>query len=293
MPEDKILESEADLFQHTIGCALLLVVLAGLYHNVFLSAGDAVTGHLPSTHPLTALGFSTLAFAIFFIRQWERSGLVRNAISIFFVAASSVRVLEALYPENVSVFSGGPATEVLEAAGLYGRYSVETALFLMFCFGFELSRRNHPLVRLFMVAGGVGILSIGLVEVVFDLLLWGNELAFLTQLAMLLVSVDLIYRMRREVPFDSLFLSTRSSLIFQGLAVAVYVLPIVSGVVLLQNLQPERLDPLPVEVAIAGASWCLLCLTLIACAFYSRTLEHSEAEGPERYRKTSYRRRNK
>ncbi|TYC56458.1 hypothetical protein FMN50_11150 [Rhodobacterales bacterium] len=202
-------------------------------------------------------------------------------VSIAVIAVSVVRILEALFSERLQIFAGGSLTEGLESIGMYGRFSVETALFFIFCFGFELSRRTMRGVTVLMMAGTVGILSFGLVEVVFGYFLWGNELSFITQIAMLLVAADLVYRMRREVPFRGLFRARRISLFFQVAAVAVYVLPMIVGVWYVRNWELSPDNKAPFEFVFAGASWALLCLTLMASAFFSRTMSTIDREGFE------------
>jgi|GEM_PF-3431291 len=277
MTDGDLTDFESSLFHQLIGCSVLLVVIFGLAHNVFLSAGDPLTGKLPSTHPLTAAGFLILAGAIFFRAQWDRSFWLRGSLSGVVIALSGLRILEALLPGQLFVFAGGPMTAALETAGLYGRFSVESALFLICAFGYELNRDQHLVIRLLTVSGALAVLSLGLVETVFSFFLWGNELSLITQIAMLLVSMDLLFRMRSQVPFRGVLQASRSSFFFQFTALALYLLPMIIGAVLLHKYDVAPGQRAPLELVFAGTSWLLLCLSFVLGTYLDKRKEDGSA----------------
>ncbi len=262
--------SEDSLFHQFIGCSVFLVIFLGLLHNVMLSAGDSISGKLPSTHPLTAAGFFILAGTFFFHHAWEHRPLLRGLVSTFFMLISFFRILDALLPEHFSVFSGGGMTAFLESHGLYGRFSVETALFLMFAFGFELSQFNQPVVRLVTVSGCLAVLSLALVEAIFMFFLWGNELSLITMIAMLLVAVDQLYRMRLEVPFHSVLQVNWPAFYRQIAVLALYLFPMALGTFFLQSLHVTPALLAHYQYVLAGSSWLLLCLALLFGTFLDK-----------------------
>ncbi|POF31693.1 hypothetical protein [Roseibium marinum] len=263
MTDFELSDFESPLFHQLIGCSLLLVVLFGLAHNVFLSVGDPFSGNLPSTHPVTAAGFLVLACAILFRPEWDSSVWIRGGLSWIFIALCVLRILEALYPSHLSAFTGGHIVVALETVGLYGRFSVETALFLLCCFAYELAPERQMAVKLLAVSCSLAVLSLGLIETAYSFFLWGNGLSLITQVAMILVCLDLIYRLRDQLPFHSVFRTARSSFYFQFTVLALYLLPIIMGAVLLHKFEISPAFRTPFEFAFAGTSWLLLCLALV------------------------------
>lgn len=171
---------------------MLLVAIFGVIHNFFLSAGTLLAGPLPSTHPLTAAGFAILAAGIFFRPYWTRSNWVKPALCLTMILLSGLRIAEALFPDRIVFLMGSPVTEALESAHLYGRFSVETAIVLASCFCFELTQAHQTMIRLLLVSVCLAVLSLGVTETVYSIFLWGNELSQITQVAMWLMSVDLL-----------------------------------------------------------------------------------------------------
>lgn len=248
-----------DLF---LGCSVLLVALLGLFHNSFLSGGSLLTGPIPSTHPLTTAGFVILAGAIFFRQQWNQSVWLKNLLCLTMILLSAIRIAEALFPENISAISRGPLTDLLESAGLFGRFSVETAIFLGSYFCFELTRERHALIRIVLFSICLGVLSLGFTETMYSIFLWGNELSVITQIAMWLVTIDLLVRMREKQPFRSFFQNSKSSFYLQIAALALYLLPVVVGAIILQILQVSPEERIPFELVFAGASCGMLAVVL-------------------------------
>lgn len=255
------------IYNQFLGCSVLLVALLGLFHNSVLSAGSLLTGPIPSTHPLTAIGFAILAGAIFFRPQWNRSHWLRNLLCLAVILLSALRIAEALYPGAIAIYTRGPVTEALESVGLYGRFSVETAVFLGCYFCFELTRERHVLIRLTLVSICLGVLSLGFTEVMYSIFLWGNELSLITQIAMWLVTIDLIIRMRERQPFRSFFQNGKSSFYLQITALALYLMPMIVGAILLQVFKVAPEEKVPFELVFAGASCAMLAVVLALGAY--------------------------
>lgn len=267
MNDFELSDFESSLFHQLIGCLLLLVVIFGLAHNAFLSVGDPLSGTLPSTHPLTAAGFFAIACAILFRPKWENSVWLNVGLPCIFIAFSGLRILEALFPHELSTFTDGQITDALETVGVYGRFSVETALFLICSFTYVLASERQLAIKLLAVSCALAVLSLGLVETAYSFLLWGNELSFITQIAMILVCLDMTYRMQVQVPFHSVFRTARSSFYFQFTVLALYLCPMIIGAVLLHKFEVSPAFRTPFEFAFAGTSWLLLCLALALGAF--------------------------
>ncbi|WP_299816622.1 hypothetical protein [uncultured Roseibium sp.] len=262
MTDFELSDFESSLFHQLIGCSLLLVVIFGLAHNVFLSVGDPFSGTLPSTHPLTAAGFLVLACAILFRPKWENPVWLCAGLAWIFIALSGLRVLEALFPNHISPFTDGYITAALESVGLYGRFSVETALFLICSFAYVLAPERQLPVRLLAVSCALAVLSLGLVEMACSFLLWGNELSLITQVAMILVCLDMIYRLQDQAPFHVVFRTARSSFYFQFSVLALYLCPMIIGAVLMHKFEVSPAFRTSFEFAFAGTSWLLLFLAL-------------------------------
>ncbi|PVB61087.1 hypothetical protein [Labrenzia sp. 011] len=273
MTDLELSDIESPLFHQLIGCLLLLVVILGLAHNVFLSVGDPVSGSLPSTHPVTAGGFLVLAAALLFHPQWDSSVRLSVTLAWIFIVLSCLRILEALYPEHLAVFTDGHITAALESVGLYGRFSVETALFLMGSLAYLLAPERQVVVRLLAVSCCLAVLSLGLVEAAYSLFLWGDELSLITQVAMVLICADLVYRMRDEVPFHSVFRKARTSFYVRFTVLALYLLPMIIGAVLLHEFKVSPAFRTPFEFAFAGTSWLMLGLGLSIGTFLDNRMQ--------------------
>ncbi|MGX1496428.1 hypothetical protein [Roseibium aggregatum] len=264
------LDLDKTVYHQVIGCSLVLVMLFGLGHNIYLSAGDPFSGRTPSTHPATALGFLILAGAIFFRPQWDNSIWLKNTLCWLMVLLSGLRIAEALFPDQITVYTDSWLPQSLEAVGMYGRFSIETALFLVCCFGFELSQERHTFVRLLLVSVCLAVLSLGFAETVYSLFLWGNELSMITQIGMGLVSLDLLVRMRNQPPFKSVLQPGRSNFYLQFTALALYLLPMIIGTVALHKLQVSPSEKAPFELFFAGTSCVLLAIVLLLGTYLDR-----------------------
>lgn len=255
------------LYNQILGCSVLLVALLGLVHNSFLSGGSVLAGPIPSTHPLTAFGFIVAAGAIFFQAEWTRSVWLRPLLCVAMILLSALRITEALFPDVIAVYSSGPVPDLLASAALFGRFSVETAVFLGCYFCFELTRDRHFLTRLVLVSICLAILSLGVTETLYSLFIWGNELSLITQFNMWLVLIDLLVRMRERQPFRSFFQNRRSSFHLQVVALAVYLMPMIVGAVVLQALHVTPAERVPFELVFAGASCVMLAVVLALGAY--------------------------
>jgi hypothetical protein len=262
------------IYHQLLGCAVLLVVLFGLAHNFFLSRGDALSGPLPSTHPLTAFGFSILAAAIFFRPHWNKSRWVKPLLSWFIIDLAVLRIIEALFPNQLSLYSEGVIADALESAGLHGRFSVETAIFLLCCFVFELSQERHHAFRVLLVSVCLVVLSLGLTETFYSLLLWGDELSLITLVAMSLVSLDLLFRMRHQQPLQSFLQAGRTSFYLQFTGIALYFLPMIVGTVVLRKMQVSPMDRAPFEALFALISCILLGAVFLLATYLDRHKPH-------------------
>jgi len=258
------------IYSQILGSSILLTVLLGLIHNAYLSSGSLVTGPIPSTHPLTAAGFAILAGAIFFRPAWDRSLWLRHVLCLAMIVLSGLRLAEALFPDTITFYSRGPVPELLATIGLHGRFSVETAIFLTCCFCFELTRERHIALRLLLISICLAVLSLGFTETVYSLFLWGNELSLITQLAMWLVSVDLLVRMRERQPFQSFFQYGKSSFYLQIAALSLYLMPMIAGAIYLQVQHVTAEQRLPFELVFAGASCVMLAIVLALGSYLDR-----------------------
>ncbi|MEE4011475.1 hypothetical protein V1T76_05430 [Roseibium sp. FZY0029] len=270
MTRDNHLDLDKTVYHQVIGCSLVLVMLFGLGHNFYLSSGDPFSGPTPSTHPITALGFLILAGAIFFRPQWDSSVWLKGILCWSMVLLSGLRVAEALFPDQITVYMDSWLSQSLEAIDMYGRFSVETSLFLVCCFGFELSQERHTIVRLLLVSVCLAVLSLGFAETVYAFFLWGNELSIITQIGMCLVSLDLLVRMRNQAPFKSVLQPGRSSFYLQFTALALYLLPMIIGTVALHKLQITPTEKAPFELFFAGTSCVLLAIVLLLGTYLDR-----------------------
>ncbi|TYC65326.1 hypothetical protein FMN63_23195 [Stappia sp. BW2] len=270
MTRNNYLDLDKTVYQQVIGCSLVLVMLFGLGHNIYLSAGDPFSGPTPSTHPITALGFLILAGAIFFRPQWDNSHWLKNILCWLMIVLTGLRIVEALFPDQISVYAHGWLTDTLEAIGMYGRLSVETALFLVCCFGFELSQERHTVVRLLLVSVCLAVLSLGFAETVYAFFLWGEELSMITQIGMCLVSLDLMVRMRNQPPFKSVMQPGRSNFHLQFTALALYLLPMIVGTVVLHKFHISPSEKAPFELFFAGTSCALLAIVLLLGTYLDR-----------------------
>lgn len=258
------------VYHQVIGCSLLFVILFGLGHNVYLSSGDPFSGPKPSTHPVTALGFLILAGAIFFRLQWARSVWLRGTLCCLMILLSGLRIAEALFPDQITLFADSWLSHSLESVNMYGRFSIETALFLFCCFSFELSQERHTVVRLLLVSVCLAVLSFGFAETVYAFFLWGNELSMITQFGMWLVSVDLLVQMRNQAPFQSVMQPGRSNFHRQFTALALYLLPMIIGTVVLHKMQISASEQAPFELFFAGTSCLLLGVVLMLGTYLDR-----------------------
>lgn len=258
------------VYHQVIGCSILLVILFGLGHNIFLSSGDPFSGPKPSTHPFTAMGFLILAGSIFFRPQWSHSVWLKGILCWLMILLAGLRIAEALFPDHIMFYEDSWLSQSLEAVGMYGRFSIETAIFLICCFGFELSQERHTIVRLLLVSVCLAILSFGFAETVYSFFLWGNELSMITQFGMWLVSLDLLVQMRNQPPFRIVLQPGRSSFYLQFTALALYLLPMIIGIVVLNKLQVSPSEQAPFELIFAGASCVLLGAVLLLGTYLDR-----------------------
>ncbi|WP_269581452.1 hypothetical protein [Roseibium sp. Sym1] len=258
------------LYNQALGCSVLLVALFGLAHNFFLSAGGMLGAPLPSTHPLTAAGLVILAIAMFFRAQWHQAAWLRVPLCLAMILISGLRVAEALFPSHISFFAAGSMTTFLESAGLHGRFSVETAVFLAACFCFELTHERQGTLRLLLVSICLAVLSLGFTETVYAFFLWGNELSVITQFAMWLVSVDLLVRIRNQQPLRSFFSPGKPNFYLQFTALALYLLPMILGAVLLNKLHITAEKSAPFELVFAATSCVLLAIVVTLGTYLDR-----------------------
>ncbi|MHA7772176.1 hypothetical protein [Roseibium sp. M-1] len=265
------------IYRQLLGCSILLVVLFGIAHNIFLSAGDPITGPRPSTHPLTAFGFAVFACAIFFRTGWEQARRTRFTLCWLVIGFSALRIAEALFPNQVNFISAGPMAQALESAGLFGRFSLQTAVFLVCCFCFELSQKRHHAIRVLLVSLCLVMLSLGITETLYSLFLWGNELSLITLMAMFLVSIDLLFRIRHQQPLQSFLQSGKTSFYLQFTGLALYLLPMIVGTVLLRKMQVSPMERAPFEAFFALTSCVLLGAVVLLSSYLDRHQPHQPA----------------
>lgn len=245
--------------QQVFGLAILVVVIAGTFHDFLYSGGQLFA----SLHPISAIGYAALGIGLLVRRRLQRGCWIWSLVSGAVIAVSLQRVAEAFIPGwfdvlNAPVFQGWKA-----AAGFTGSFSTGTAIALAALhasLGMVTRSRAVALACLAIAWAGT---MFNLFALSFQLILWQGALSQFSLAAMLFGSAALTALLRSAPLLRPLFSRAPYGSNTRTLAMAAVLVPWVTGAFYVRNAQVIQEQVFGLQFAFALVCWIMLGLVLV------------------------------
>lgn len=238
--------------------ALVTITLAGTAHNMLVS-GRADTASL---HPLSALGYATLALGYRSGAARGTTGRIIALVHSAIILVSLQRLCETFLPAWPTALNAQVLLDTKEALGFHGSFSVETAFALVLLHGALLAQRLDTRISLALTVATWGAATMLLLQTLVGLGHWQPDFSDFS-LACTLVATAIQTWLLREMPLLRPVFSRRNhGRIVRRLLLGALLIPWLSGYVYFNLTQIDAGNHYALEVVFGVIGWSMMALVL-------------------------------